>query len=181
MQAIRAAGGLRVVRAASQPDLASLCSTSSKQAWRKRCLAYQPRKRSRSVPDSERLGCWAPSITIRLKPGLEEFARSRTTPEACKAALAIVKIFTSALRLNRLQRSRSNRKPSPLQGSKLHLRPADGMIRVFFHELCRSSKQWQRSFFAITPCDKTRSAPVFRNCLTQSPRRIQRDDGERNC
>jgi hypothetical protein len=64
----------------------------------------------------------------------------------------MVKIFTFALRLSRLQRSRSNRKPSPLQGGRLHLLPADAMIRVFFPELCRSSKQWLRSFFAITRC-----------------------------
>ena len=40
------------------------------------------------------------------------------------------------------------------------MRPADGMIRVFFHEPCRSSKQWPRSFFAITRCGKTRSIAV---------------------
>ena len=93
----------------------------------------------------------------------------------------MAKTFTFALRLSRLQRSRSNRKPSPLQTSRLSLPPADGMIRVFFHEPCRLSKQWPRSFFAITRCGKTRSVAASPNRLTQSPQRTQRDDGERNC
>jgi hypothetical protein len=64
----------------------------------------------------------------------------------------MVKIFTFALRLSRLQRSRSNRKPSPLQTKRLRLQPAAGMILAFFHGLSRSSKPWLRSFFAIMRC-----------------------------
>ena len=100
----------------------------------------------------ERRRCGARSTTMHSKPALEEFGQPRTTPEACKVASAMAKTFTFALRLSRLQRSRSNRKPSPLQTSRLSWPPADGMIRVFFHEPCRSSKQWPRSFFAITRC-----------------------------
>src|SRR5213078_3929851 len=90
--------------------------------------------------------------------------------------LAMAKTFTFALRLSHLRRSRLSRKPSPLQTRRLSSRPADGMIRVFFHELCRSSKQWLRSFCAITRCDKTRSLAVSPNRLTRSPQRIQRDE-----
>src|SRR6266404_1189936 len=115
---------------------------------------------------------------MRSKPVLEEFGQPRTTPEACKVALAMAKRFTFALRLSRLQRLRSSRKPSPLRTSRLSLPPADGMIHVFFHEPCRLSKQWPRSFFAITRCGKTRSVAASQNRFTRSP---QRDDGERDC
>src|SRR5205809_218127 len=101
---------------------------------------------------------------MHSKPALEEFGQPRTTPEACKVALAMAKTFTFALRLSRLQRSRSSRKPSPLQTRRLSWPPADGMIRVFFHEPYRSSKQWPRSFFAITRCDKTRSQLGVADC-----------------
>src|SRR6478736_7217534 len=93
---------------------------------------------------------------MHSKPVLEEFGQPRTTPEVCKVALAMAKTFTFALRLNRLQRSRSSRKPSPLQTRRLSWPPADAMIRVFFHEPCRLSKQWPRSFFAITHCGNGR-------------------------
>src|SRR6266581_6622513 len=118
---------------------------------------------------------------MHSKPALEEFGRPRTTPEACKVALAMAKTFTFALRLSRLQRLRSSRKPSPLRTSRLSLPPADGMIRVFFHEPCRLSKQWPRSFFAITRCGNGRSQPALQVRLAQRPQRTQRDDGKPNC
>src|SRR5512132_2860683 len=89
---------------------------------------------------------------MHSKPALEEFEQPRTTPEACKVASAMAKTFTFALRLSRLQRLRSNRRPSLLQTSRPSWPPADGMIRVFFHEPCQSSKPWPRSFSAITRC-----------------------------
>src|SRR5438552_2565448 len=94
---------------------------------------------------------------MHSKPALEEFGQPRTIPEAFKVALAMAKTFTFALRLSRLQRSRSSRKPSPPRTNRLSLPPADGMIRVFFHEPCRLSKQWPRSFFAITHCGSEQS------------------------
>src|SRR5947208_598552 len=101
---------------------------------------------------------------MHSKPALEEFGQPRTSPEACKVASAMAKTFTFALRLSRPQPLRSSRRPSPLRTSELSLPPADGMIRVFFHEPCRLSKQWPRSFFAITLCGKTRSQLRIADC-----------------
>src|SRR5438874_10131783 len=101
---------------------------------------------------------------MHSKPVLEEFGQPRATPEACKVALAMARRFTFVLRLSRLQRLRSSRKPSPLRTSRLSLPPADGMIRVFFHEPCRLSKQWPRSFFAITRCGSERSQLRIADC-----------------
>src|SRR5512132_3665949 len=104
---------------------------------------------------------------MHSKLALEEFGQPRTTPEACKVASAMAKTFTFALRLSRLQRSRSNRKLSPLQTSRLSWPPADGMIRVFFREPCQSLKQWLRLFFAIMRCGKTRSQVRIADCGLQ--------------
>src|SRR5436190_18687636 len=101
---------------------------------------------------------------MHSKRAPEEFAQSRTTPEECKAVLAMVKTFTSVLPLSRLQRSPSNRKPSRLQTSRLHWPPADAMIRVFFHAPCRSSKQWPRWFFVITRCVNRRFQLRIADC-----------------
>jgi hypothetical protein len=38
------------------------------------------------------------------------------------------------------------------------------MIRVFFHEPCRLSKQWPRSFFAITRCGNGRFRLPITDC-----------------
>src|SRR5215208_5616999 len=94
---------------------------------------------------------------MHSKPAPQEFGRPRTTLEACKVVSVMAKTFTFALRLSRLQRSRSSRKPSLLQTSRLSLPPADATTHVFFHELCRLSKQWPPSFFAITHCGNARS------------------------
>src|SRR5205807_10014460 len=94
---------------------------------------------------------------MRLKFVAEKSGRKRTTPEACKVASAMAKIFTFASHLSHLQRLRSSKKPSPAQNSEPTLPLADATIRAFFHEQCRSWKQWLRSSFAITRCDKTRS------------------------
>ena len=130
----------------------------------KAMLSIPAAKGLRSVPDSRRRRCGARSTTMHSKSAPEEFAQSRTTPGACKVASAMAKTFTFALRLSRLQPSRSSRKPSPLQTRRLRWPPADGMIRVFFHEPCRSSKQWPRSFFAITRCGKTRFQLPIPDC-----------------
>src|SRR4029077_4699886 len=118
----------------------------------------------RSVPDLQRRRGGARSTTMHSKPAGEEFGQRRTTPEACKVALAMAKTFTFALRLSRLQRSRSNRKPSPLRTSRPSLSPAGGMIHVLFHEQWRLSKQWPLSFFAITRCGNGRSQLRIADC-----------------
>src|SRR5262245_56389306 len=120
----------------------------------------------------------ARNTTMHSKPAVEEFEQPQTTPEACRVESAMAKTFTFALRLSRPQRSPSSKKPSRVQKSKHSLLPVDAMIRVFFLELCRLSKQWPRWFFATTHCGTMRSVVVFPICLTRSPRRAQRDDGE---
>src|SRR5262245_43692447 len=101
---------------------------------------------------------------MHSKPALEEFGPPRITPEACKAASARAKKLTFVFHSTRPQRSRWSRKPLLLQTRRLRLPPVDATIRVFFREPCRSSKQWLRSFFAITLCGKTRLAcpPISR-------------------
>src|SRR5262249_43225380 len=118
---------------------------------------------------------------MHSKPAVEEFGQSQTTPEACKVASAMAKTFTFAWHSSRPRPLRSSKKPSRVQKRKPSLLPVAAMIRVFFLELCRLSKQWPRSFSAITHCGTMPSVVAFPNCFTRSPQRTQRDDGERDC
>src|SRR5690348_9341323 len=95
---------------------------------------------------------------MHSKPAVEESGQPQTTPEACKVASAMAKIFIFALRLSRPPRLRLSRKPSPRQKKRLRLPLADATTRVFSHERCRSSKQWVRLFFVTMRCGSERSA-----------------------